>query len=279
VKKWNLIVDVAECTNCNLCALATQDEYSGNEWPGVAAEMPRHGHRWIDIKRKERGQTPQVDVAYLPVMCQHCDDAPCMKVAKDGAVTKRADGIVIIDPVKARGQKQIVEACPFDAVFWNEEKQLPQAWPFDAHLLDAGWKEPRAATACPTGAIRAVNVEDEEMATIRARDGLEQLKPEAGVRPRVWYRNLYRYTKCMVAGTVAATIDGQEECVEGAAVTLRRGDATVGTATTDAFGDFRIDRLEPDSGTYTLTIEKEGLPSRTLDVAVTDSITIGTVRL
>jgi hypothetical protein len=53
----------------------------------------------------------------------------------------------------------------------------------------------------------------------------------------------------------------------------------VGTATTDAFGDFRIDRLEPDSGTYTLTIEKEGLPSRTLDVAVTDSITIGTVRL
>ena len=279
MKKWNLIVDVAECTNCNLCALATQDEYCGNEWPGVAAEMPRHGHRWIDIKRKERGQAPLVDVAYLPVMCQHCDDAPCMKVAKDGAVTKRADGIVIIDPVKARGQKQIVEACPFDAVFWNEEKQLPQAWPFDAHLLDAGWKEPRAATACPTGAIRAVNVEDEEMATIRARDGLEQLKPEAGVRPRVWYRNLYRYTKCMVAGTVAAPIDGQEECVEGAAVTLRRDGTTVGTATTDAFGDFRIDRLEPDSGTYALTVEKEGFPSRTLDVTVTDSVTIGTVTL
>jgi Fe-S-cluster-containing dehydrogenase component len=279
VKKWNLIVDVAECTNCNLCALATQDEYSGNEWPGVAAEMPRHGHRWIDIKRKERGQTPQVDVAYLPVMCQHCDDAPCMKAAKDGAVTKRPDGIVIIDPVKARGQKQIVDACPFDAVFWNEEKQLPQAWPFDAHLLDAGWKEPRAATACPTGAIRALKVEDAEMDSIRARDGLEQLKPEAGVRPRVWYRNLYRYSKCMVAGTVAATIDGQEECVEGAAVTLKRDGATVGTATTDAFGDFRIDRLEPDSGKYALTVEKDGFPSRTLDVTVTDSVTIGTVTL
>jgi Fe-S-cluster-containing dehydrogenase component len=279
VSKWNLIVDVAECTNCNLCALATQDEYSGNEWPGVAAEMPRHGHRWIDIKRKERGQAPLVDVAYLPVMCQHCDDAPCMKVAKDGAVTKRADGIVIIDPVKAKGQKQIVEACPFDAVFWNEEKQLPQAWPFDAHLLDAGWKEPRAATACPTGAIRAVKVEDSEMDSIRARDGLEQLKPEVGVRPRVWYRNLYRYTKCMVAGTVAATIDGQEECIEGAAVTLKRDGATVGTAATDAFGDFRIDRLEPDSGKYALTIEKDGFPSRTLDVTVTDSVTIGTVTL
>ncbi|MGE0652122.1 MAG: 4Fe-4S dicluster domain-containing protein [Alphaproteobacteria bacterium] len=279
MSKWNLIVDVAECTNCNLCALATQDEYSGNDWPGVAAEMPRHGHRWIDIKRKERGQAPLVDVAYLPVMCQHCDDAPCMKVAKDGAVTKRADGIVIIDPVKAKGQKQIVEACPFDAVFWNEEKQLPQAWPFDAHLLDAGWKEPRAATACPTGAIRALKVEDAEMDAIRARDGLEQLKPEAGVRPRVWYRNLYRYSKCMVAGTVAATIAGQEECVEGAAVTLKRDGATVGTATTDAFGDFRIDRIEPDSGKYALTVEKDGFPSRTLDVTVTDSVTIGTITL
>ena len=279
MSKWNLIVDVAECTNCNLCALATQDEYSGNEWPGVAAEMPRHGHRWIDIKRKERGQAPLVDVAYLPVMCQHCDDAPCMKVAKDGAVTKRADGIVIIDPVKAKGQKQIVDACPFDAVFWNEEKQLPQAWPFDAHLLDAGWKEPRAATACPTGAIRALKVEDAEMESIRARDGLEQLRPEAGVRPRVWYRNLYRYTKCMVAGTVAATIDGQEECIEGAAVILKRDGATVGTATTDAFGDFRIDRLEPDSGKYALTIEKDGFPSRTLDVTLTDSVTLEPIRL
>ena len=177
MKKWNLIVDVAECTNCNLCALACQDEYVGNDWPGVAAEMPKHGHRWIDIKRKERGQPPIVDVAYVPVMCQHCDDAPCMQAAKDGAVTKRADGIVIIDPVKAKGQKQIVDACPYGAVFWNEEKQLPQAWPFDAHLLDAGWNEPRAATACPTGAIRALKADDAEMDALRAAEGTRGTRP------------------------------------------------------------------------------------------------------
>ena len=122
MKKWNLIIDVAECTNCNLCTLATQDEYVGNQWPGVAAEMPKHGHRWIDILRKERGQPPLVDIAYLPVMCQHCDDAPCIKAAEGGAVTKRGDGIVIIDPEKSVGQKQIMEACPYGVVFWNEEK-------------------------------------------------------------------------------------------------------------------------------------------------------------
>jgi Fe-S-cluster-containing dehydrogenase component len=279
VKKWNIIIDVAECTNCNLCALSCQDEYAGNEWPGVAAEMPRHGHRWIDIKRKERGQSPLVDVAYLPVMCQHCDDAPCMKAAKDGAITKRADGIVIIDPIKAKGQKQIVEACPYDAVFWNEEKQLPQAWPFDAHLLDSGWKEPRAATACPTGAFRALQTEDSEMAHIRANEGLEELDPSAATKPRVWYKNLYRYTKCFIAGQVAGTISGQDECLSGAKVSLQKGTETVAETETDAFGDFRIDRLDPASGGYTLTIHKEGFATTTVEVTLEDSVTLDPIRL
>ena len=61
----------------------------------------------------------------MPVMCNHCDDAPCMKAAKNGAVRKRADGIVIIDPEKAKGQKKIMQACPYGAIFWNEEKQHP----------------------------------------------------------------------------------------------------------------------------------------------------------
>ena len=46
MSKWNMIIDVAECTNCNLCTLATMDEYVGNDWPGVSAPMPRHGHHW-----------------------------------------------------------------------------------------------------------------------------------------------------------------------------------------------------------------------------------------
>ena len=280
MKKWNLIIDVAECTNCNLCTLATQDEYVGNDWPGVAAEMPRHGHRWIDIKRNERGQPPLVDVAYLPVMCQHCDDAPCMKAARDGAITKRPDGIVIIDPIKAKGQRQIVDACPFDAVFWNEEKQLPQAWPFDAHLLDTGWTEPRAATACPTGAIKAVKVEDAEMASIRAHDGLEELDPAAAVKPRVWYRNLHLFNKCVIAGSVAAQIKGKDECVAGAKVSLRHGSAVAGETETDAFGDFRLDRLDPGSGGYTLTISHDGFATKTVEVSLGErSVTLDTIRL
>src|SRR6195952_163419 len=111
MKKWNMIIDVAECTNCNLCTLATMDEYVGNEWPGYSKPMPRHGHRWIDILQKERGQIPMIDIAYVPTMCNHCDDAPCIAKA-GGAINKRPDGIVLIDPDKAKGRKDLVDACP-----------------------------------------------------------------------------------------------------------------------------------------------------------------------
>ena len=120
MKKWNMIIDVAECTNCNLCTLATMDEYVGNDLPGYSAPMPKHGHRWINILQKERGQAPMIDVAYVPTMCNHCDNAPC--VAKGGgAVSKRDDGIVLIDPVKAKGRKDLVDACPYGHIWWNEE--------------------------------------------------------------------------------------------------------------------------------------------------------------
>src|SRR4030095_10875403 len=116
MKKWNMIIDVAECTNCNLCTLATMDEYVGNDWPGYSKPMPKQGHKWSNILPKERGQvtgqSPMIDIAYAPTMCNHCDDAPCVAKGK-GAVTKRDDGIVLIDPVKAKGRKDLVEACPY----------------------------------------------------------------------------------------------------------------------------------------------------------------------
>jgi len=118
MNKWNMIIDVAECTNCNLCTLASMDEYVGNEFPGYSAPMPKHGHKWINILQKERGQLPTIDIAYVPTMCNHCDNAPC--VAKGGgAVKKRDDGIVLIDPVKAKGRKDLVDACPFGPVSYT----------------------------------------------------------------------------------------------------------------------------------------------------------------
>lgn len=253
-RKWNMIVDVERCDNCRVCFLAVKDEHNGNDFPGYAAAQPAQGHKWLDIVRKERGAYPLVEAHFMPVMCNHCDDAPCMKAAKNGAVTRRPDGIVIIDPEKARGQRQIVEACPYGAVYWNEERQIPQAWIFDAHLLDAGWTQTRAEQCCPTGVFRSLQVEDAEMQRIRAEEGLEVLQPELGTKPRVYYKNLHLMTQCFVGGSVAVDVNGVEECAAGASVVLKQGGREVGRTTTDVFGEWKIDRLPPGSGRYQVEV-------------------------
>ena len=252
--KWNLIVDVARCDNCRVCFLAVKDEYVGNDFPGYSAAQPAQGHNWLDIRRKERGAYPLVEARFMPVMCNHCDDAPCLKAARGGAVRKRPDGIVMIDPQRARGQRQIVDACPYGAVCWNEEQQVPQAWPFDAHLLDSGWTRTRGEQACPAGVYRTVKVEDGDMRRIQADEGLEVLEPSLGTRPRVYYRNLHLMTKCFVGATVVLRADGIEQCAAGAGVVLTKDGRELGRATTDAFGEFKIDALEPNSSGYRLEV-------------------------
>jgi Fe-S-cluster-containing dehydrogenase component len=278
MSKWNLIVDVAACTNCNLCTLANQDEHVGNEFPGYAASMPRHDNRWIDIKAKERGHGPVMDVVYLPVLCQHCDEAPCMAAAKNGAVTKREDGIVIIDPVKSKGQKAIAEACPYGAIKWNEETQIPQHWIFDAHLLDRGWKKPRCEQVCVTGALKAVKVTDEEMAQIKRSEGLEELHPEFGTRPRVHYKNLRKFTHDFIGGTVIATKEEVTDCVAGAVVTLESAGRAVAEINTDPYGEFKFDGLEA-GGAYRVIIKADGFAPLSRDVALETSTYLGRLEL
>ncbi len=274
--KWNMIVDVERCNNCRACFLAVKDEHTGNEFPGYAAEQPAMGHNWLDIERKERGTYPIVDAHFMPVMCNHCDDAPCIKAAKNGAVRKRDDGIVIIDPIKSKGQKEIVDACPYGAVSWNEEKQIPQAWIFDAHLLDEGWEQTRAEQCCPTGVFRSLKVDDGEMQRLQKAESLEVLQPELGTRPRVYYKNLHLMTHCFVGGSVVTVRDGVEECAEGAAVVLTQNGNEIARATTDTFGEFKLDKLPANSGAY--QIEVNGQASASFDLAE-ESIYLGVLKL
>lgn len=263
--KWNLVIDVNRCNGCYNCAIAAKDEYVDNAQEGYFEPMPRHGQPWIDVTQIERGEFPALDVHYVAKMCNHCDDAPCLNAARDGAVTKRADGIVLIDPVKARGQKQIAEACPYGAAFWNEELQTVQHWPFDAHLLDRGWKAPRCVEVCATGAISAVKVTDSEMAARTTAERLQVLGPDYGTRPRVYYRNLERGQFEFIAGTVVELVEERKDCCSQAEVTLVGPDGLKVVSSTDDFGDFRFDGLAQGSGPYRLDIRKNG-KSATRDV-------------
>ncbi|MBU2602813.1 MAG: oxidoreductase [Actinobacteria bacterium] len=289
--RWHLVIDVERCEDCNNCFLACKDEHVDNEWPGYAASQPRHGQRWIDILRKERGRYPLVDAVYLPVPCMHCDDAPCV-AAGGGAVRKREDGIVLIDPVRTQGMSELPASCPYGAIFWNEEAGLPQKCTLCAHLLDQGWRDTRCTQACPTGALRLVEASDMQMQATAAGQGLEALNPEYATRPRVLYKNLSRWDSHLVCGSVSLERDGLVECAAGATVELYAGDpvaaesatggsasAPLSTAITDAFGDFRIDGLVLEPGGYSFSIALEGYAPVSYEVDIAGSCNVGTIRL
>jgi Fe-S-cluster-containing dehydrogenase component len=277
MSKWNLIIDVGACMNCQNCVIAYRDEHVGNDFPGYAAPAPAVGEAPIRILRRARGSAPMVDVTYLPVLCNHCDDAPCQAVGGE-AVVKREDGIVLIDPVKAKGRRDIVEACPYGAVVWNEEQNLPQTWIFDAHLLDTGWNEPRCAQACPTDVFQAVKLADADMAAKARAEGLEPLRPDFNTKPRVWYRGLSRWRTEFVGGSVSLEQEGVVDCVEGALVILIGDGMEIGRAETDAFGDFRFDGLAADGRQLEIEVRHEaGVVRRSF--ALDGSLYLGELRL
>lgn len=277
--KWNLIIDVEKCEDCNNCFLACKDEHVDNEWPGYTDSQPLHGHRWINILRKERGQYPLIDVAYLPVPCMHCDTAPCIKAAKNGALYKREDGIVLIDPDKAKGQKGILKACPYEALWWNDEKDVPQKCTLCAHLLDEGWTEPRCVQACPTGALEIIREVDGETDKVMALEDAEVLYPEYKTEPRIYYRNLYRYFRCFVAGSVSIQREGVTECAAEARVELWKNAEQVQVTVTDSFGDFKIDNLEENSGPYRVVISYKDFTKKEVQVDLNASINVGEISL
>lgn len=274
MKKWNLVIDVERCHDCNDCFLADKDEFVGNDFPPYSVAQPWSGHRWMNIERKEKGQYPIVQVAYLPIPCMHCDDPPC--VTADGAVYKRQDGLVIIDPVKAVGRDDIVDTCPYGAIYWNEEAKVPQKCTGCVHLLEEGWTETRCSQVCPTGAIKFVWADDAEMGAMVEAEGLKAFKAELGTMPRVLYKNLHRWDQEFVSGSVAYA--DTDECAEGAKVSVQQSGSPVADGLVNNYGEFLVDRLDRGAR-YDLTIEAAGYKAFSTTVTLDKSLNVGLVML
>ncbi len=252
-KKYGIAVDVAKCTGCYNCFLACKDENCNEEHPGYTAAQPMTGQFWMNLTEVERGAYPKVKLAHIPKTCGQCDEPACMARAADGAVYKRDDGIVIIDPVKAKGQQEIVNSCPNRAIFWNEALQLPQKCDMCAHLLDRGFKEPRCVEMCPTGALvfGDMNDPDSEISKLIAEHHHKPLHPEYGLGENVVYINV---PKTFVTGTVV--VKATDQCAKDVKVTLK-GDGVEQTVRTSAFGDFWFEGLDKRKD-YTVEVAPEG---------------------
>ena len=273
--KYGMVIDINKCTGCYNCFLACRDEYAGNDYLPYSVEQPLHGQYWMQIGEKERGYYPKVKVDYIPLPCLHCGDAPCITASPTDAVYRRPDGIVLIDPEKAAGKKEIVNTCPHRVIFWNEERNIPQKCTFCAHLLDRGFKEPRCAEACPTGALTFGDLDDPQSDLVRLLNSTEteDLQPKYGLKPKVVYTGL---PKRFIAGEVVLG-DRQDECAEGVKVTLIHDNESK-TIETDNYGDFEFEGLLPNSS-YTVRVVHKGYVPQEMTVQTRLDMNLGEVVL
>lgn len=265
------VFDVSKCNGCYACQVACKDEHCGNDWMPYAKPQPETGQFWFKLDEKVRGTIPKIKLAYVAQMCQHCDDAPCIKTCSTKAISQRKDGLVLINPAACNGCKLCLEACPYDAIFFNQALKLAQKCTGCAHLLDRGWpiKEPRCVDACITGAL--VFGEDTALKDQIAK--AEMMEPVSGAKPKgvkVYYLNL---PKRFIGGTVYEP--GAQEVVIGATVALS-GDGTA-TTTTDDFGDFWFEGLKV--GKYSVKITKDA-KSKTIDsISTMKDVNLGDIPL
>lgn len=273
--RWGLVIDISKCNACYCCFVACKDEYWENDFPPYSASQPRHGQNWINLAKSERGKYPYIRVAYMPVPCMQCQDAPCIKAAKDGAVYKRDDGIVIIDPQKAVGQKQLVDSCPYGAIYWNEESNLPQKCTFCVHRLEEG-EIPRCVQSCPAGAMIFGDLDDpqSEVSQRLKTGGIEVYHPEWNTQPNVYYIDLHKVTRHFIAGSVV--YGDTDECAEHVMATLNY-DGQTATKKTNNYGDFEFDGL--DAGKYTIKLEAVGYATKSLDIDLKTTEYLGQIIL
>jgi Fe-S-cluster-containing dehydrogenase component len=269
-----MVIDITKCNGCHNCFLACRDEHCGNDFPPYAASQPNTGHYWMRVIEKERGKYPKVKVAFTAVPCMHCDDASCVKAARDGEIYRRADGIVVIDPEKSKGRKDLVSSCPYRVIYWNEEKEVPQKCTFCAHLLDKGWKEPRCVEACPNGTLTFGDLDDPDSDVVKwmASGKVEVLHPEYAMKEKVTYIGV---PKRFIAGAVV--FGATDECGEGAKVTLEgKGESRVVEA--NNYGDFEFDGLSGDKA-YVVRVEHGGYKTYKKEVQTKTDVYLGDIVL
>ena len=117
------------------------------------------------------------------------------------------------------------------------------------------------------------------MARMAHDEGLEVMRPELGTKPRVYYRNLWRYSKCFIGGSLSAEVDGVVDCVEGASVRLLKGGHLVAETASDNYGDFKFDRLDENSGSYQVEISAPGRGKKSVEARLGASVNLGEIRL
>ena len=176
--QYGMVIDVRRCIGCHACTVACKSEF----------DVPLGENRcWVEYV--EKGEYPNVGRSFLPRLCNHCSEPPCVDVCPTNATYKRAqDGIVVIDAGLCIGCKYCIQACPYDARFLNPVTQVADKCDFCIHRVSQGL-EPSCVNTCVGGAriFGDLGDPDSNISTLIARNRVTVLRREMGTFPNVYY--------------------------------------------------------------------------------------------
>lgn len=199
--RLGMVIDLKRCIGCNACTLACKQEMGTP--PGV---------HFARVITREVGTYPQTRRTFLPVLCNHCDNAPCEKACPSGATYIRPDGIVMVDRDKCIGCRACAVACPYMNRHYIEPDALKSGYDGDgpnpyeafkfadflegtvtkctlcAHRVDRGL-EPACVVTCPTEARIFGDLEEKggKLQKLISERKSWTLLPECNTKPSVYY--------------------------------------------------------------------------------------------
>jgi len=177
-KQYGMVIDTRRCIGCHACTVACKSEF----------DVPLGENRsWVEYV--EKGTYPNVSRSFLPRLCNHCSEPPCVPVCPTNATYKREqDGIVVIDQGLCIGCKYCIQACPYDARFLNPVTGWADKCDFCAHRVSKDL-EPSCVNTCVGGARIFGDLADQEsnVSTLVAKNQVTVLRREMGTFPNVYY--------------------------------------------------------------------------------------------
>ena len=138
MKKYALTIDHELCWGCKTCEVACKQENNAADGVKLIA-VTENGPKEINGKFK---------FSFHINMCRHCDDPPCMDACPEEAITKREDGIVVMNYGLCTGCQACMDVCPYDAIAYDEEEGVARKCNLCHHRVNQGLLPACADNVC-----------------------------------------------------------------------------------------------------------------------------------
>jgi len=201
---YGMGIDIRKCIGCGRCVRACKVENQVPDEPeyfntwveryvihtdeSVSVESPNGG---IDGFGPTSDENDVLRTFFVPKLCNHCEDAPCVQVCPVGATFRTEDGVVLVDDEYCIGCGYCIQACPYGARWFHPEKHVAAKCTFCYHRLAKG-RVPACVEVCPTEArlFGQVNRRATPLARFVRFNEVQVLKAHLNTKPRVLYANL-----------------------------------------------------------------------------------------